>query len=152
MKKVRDIMRPYFLFVVQRNETVAEAVHLMAKNNVGIVNVLEGERLVGVFSERDVVQRVVGRGLDPVRTAVGDVMTTEIVVADADEDYHSAMRKMDQANVRHLPVVSEGRLLSVISIRDLMRVELREQGEEIRYLREYLYQVPPNVARTESPP
>ena len=152
MKKVRDIMRPYFLFVVQRNETVAEAVHLMAKNNVGIVNVLDGERLVGVFSERDVVQRVVGRGLDPVRTAVGDVMTTEIVVADADEDYHSAMRKMDQANVRHLPVVSEGRLLSVISIRDLMRVELREQGEEIRYLREYLYQVPPNVARTESPP
>jgi CBS domain-containing protein len=152
MKKVREIMRPYFLFVVQRNATVAEAVRLMASNNVGIVNVLEGERLVGVFSERDVVQRVVDRGLDPTRTAVGDVMTTEIVVADADEDYQTAMHKMDQANIRHLPVVSEGRLLSMISIRDLMRVELGEKGEEIRYLREYLYQVPPNMARTESRP
>ena len=149
MKKIRDIMRPYFLFVVQRDATVAEAVRLMASNNVGIVNVLAGERLVGVFSERDVVQRVVDRGLDPTRTAVGDVMTSEIVVADADEDCQSAMHKMDQANVRHLPVVSEGRLLSMISIRDLMRVELGEQGEEIRYLREYLYQVPPSIARIE---
>lgn len=148
MKKVREIMRPHFLFMVQRNETVAEAVRLMTSNNVGIVNVLEGERLVGVFSERDVVQRVVDRGLDPARTVVGDVMTTEIVVADADEDYQTAMHKMDQANIRHLPVVSEGRLLSMISIRDLMRVELQDQGEEIRYLREYLYQVPPNMART----
>jgi len=149
MKKIRDIMRPYFLFVVQRNATVAEAVRLMASNNVGIVNVLDGERLVGVFSERDVVQRVVDRGLDPERTAVEDVMTTEIVVADADEDYQSAMHKMDQANVRHLPVVREGHLLSMISIRDLMRVELSEKGEEISYLREYLYQVPPNIAGTK---
>ncbi len=152
MKKVRDIMRPYFLFVVQRDATVAEAVRLMASNNVGIVNVLAGERLIGVFSERDVVQRVVDRGLDPARTAVGDVMTTEIVVADADEDYQSAMHKMDQANVRHLPVVREGHLLSMISIRDLIRVELREKGEEIRYLQEYLYQVPPSISQTESRP
>ena len=76
----------------------------------------------------------------------------EIVVADADEDYQSAMHKMDQANVRHLPVVREGHLLSMISIRDLIRVELREKGEEIRYLQEYLYQVPPSIARTENRP
>jgi CBS domain-containing protein len=147
MRKVRDIMRPHFLFVVQRNQTVAEAVRLMASSNVGIVNVLEGDRLVGVFSERDVVRRVVDRGLDPARTAVGEVMTTELVVAEADEDYQTAMGKMDRANIRHLPVVSEGRLLSMISIRDLMRVELQDKGEEIRYLREYLYQVPPGIAR-----
>ena len=147
MKKLRDIMRHGFLFMVQRNATVAEAVRLMTAHNVGIVNVLDGDRLVGVFSERDVVRRVVDRGLDPARTSVGDVMTTELVVADADEDYQSAMRKMDQANIRHLPVVSEGRLLSMISIRDLMRVEIQDKGEEIRYLREYLYQVPPEIAR-----
>jgi len=70
-------------------------------------------------------------------------MTTELVVADAEEDYASAMRKMDQANIRHLPVVSEGRLLSMLSIRDLMRVHIDDQGEEIRYLHEYLYQVGP---------
>lgn len=145
MRKLRDIMRYGFLFTVQRDATVAEAVFVMAARNVGIVSVLDGDRLVGVFSERDVVQRVVDRGLDPARTRVGDVMTTEIVVADADEDYQVAMHKMDQANIRHLPVVSEGRLLSMISIRDLMRVELHDKGEEIRYLREYLYQIPPDI-------
>lgn len=147
MKKIREIMRHGFLFSVQRGTTVADAVRMMAAHNIGIVTVLEGDKLVGVFSERDVVRRVVDRGLDPARTPVGDVMTTELVVADADEDYQSAMHKMDQANIRHLPVVSEGRILSMISIRDLMRVHMDDQGEEIRYLREYLYQVPPDIAR-----
>ncbi|HLC41538.1 MAG TPA: CBS domain-containing protein [Methylomirabilota bacterium] len=146
MKKLREIMRYGFLFIVQRDVAVAEAVQMMAGHNVGIVAVFEGERLVGVFSERDVVQRVLAKGLDPAKTSVKDVMTTELVVADADEDYQSAMRKMDQANIRHLPVVSAGRLLSMISIRDLMRVDIQDKGEEIRYLREYLFQVPPDIA------
>lgn len=148
MKKIREIMRPGFLFTVQRSAKVTEAVRVMATNNVGIVIVLDGDKLAGVFSERDVVRRVVDAGLDPAETSVGNVMTRDIVVADADEDYQSAMRKMDQANIRHLPVVTEGRLLSMISIRDLMRVDIQDKGEEIRYLHEYLYQVPPGIART----
>lgn len=147
MKKLREIMRAGFLFVVQRGATVREAVQVMTANNVGIVLVLDGERLVGVFSERDVVRRVVDRGLDPGRTPVGDVMTSQIVAGDPDEDYQSAMRKMDQANIRHLLVVEGARMLSMISIRDLIRVDMQDKGEEIRYLREYLYQVPPETAR-----
>ena len=147
MKKLRDLMRPGFLFTVQGEATVRETVRVMAANNVAIAVVLEGDRLVGVFSERDVVRRVVDRGLDPDRTPVGDVMTSEIVVGDPDEDYQSAMRKMDQANIRHLLVVKGPRMLSMISIRDLIRVDMQDKGEEIRYLREYLYQVPPEPAR-----
>jgi CBS domain-containing protein len=147
MKKLCEIMRAGFLFSVQRDETVREAVQLMTANNVGIVLVLEDERLVGVFSERDVVRRVVDRGLDPDVTPVGDVMTRQIVVGDPDEDYQSAMRKMDQANIRHLLVVKGAQMLSMISIRDLIRVDMQDKGEEIRYLREYLYQVPPEPAR-----
>ena len=147
MKKIREIMRDGFLFTVQRNATVAEAVRVMATHNVGIVTVLDGDKLAGVFSERDVVRRVVNAGLDPGRTPVGEVMTKDLVVADADEDYQSAMRKMDQANIRHLLIVSEGRILSMISIRDLMRVDIEHKGEEIRYLHEYLYQVPPDIGR-----
>ncbi len=142
MKKLRDIMRHGFLFTVKRSATVADAARSMAANNVGIVAVLDGDRLCGVFSERDVVQKVVDRGLDPARTPVADVMTSRLVVADADEDYQSAMQKMDQANIRHLPVVSGERLLSMLSIRDLMRVAIEDHGAEIEYLREYLYQVP----------
>jgi len=95
-----------------------------------------------------VVRRVVDRGLDPDRTPVGDVMTTDIVVGDPDEDYQSAMRKMDQANIRHLLVVNGPEMLSMISIRDLIRVDMQDKGEEIRFLREYLYQVPQVAGRT----
>ena len=147
MKKLREIMRDGFLFVVQREATVRDAVQVMTANNVGIVLVLEGERLVGVFSERDVVRRVVDPGLDPDRTPVGDVMTSQIIAGDPDEDYQSAMRKMDQANIRHLLVVKGPQMLSMISIRDLIRVDMQDKGEEIRYLREYLYQVPQEPAR-----
>ena len=142
MRTLREIMQRDFLVSVQHTAPVAEAVREMTDHNVGIVAVLDGDKLAGVFSERDVTRRVVARGLDPATTPVKDVMTHEIVVAEPDEDYQSAMRKMDRANIRHLPVVSEGHLLSMISIRDLMRVEMDHKDQEIRYLHEYLYQVP----------
>lgn len=140
MKTLREIMRPSFLVVVQQSAMVLEAVQAMAEHNVGIVVVLETDALVGVFSERDVVQRLVncGLGLDPARTAVRDVMTRRLVVGDGEEDYQSATRKLDQAKIRHLPVVSDGRLLSMLSIRDLLRVDLADKGEELEYLRAYL--------------
>jgi CBS domain-containing protein len=146
MKTLRDIMRPGFIFGVQRDASVADAARTMTTNNVGIVAVVAGDRLIGVFSERDIVRRVVDPGLDPARTLVADVMTTDLVVGQADDDYRSAMRAMDQTNIRHLPVVSGNRLLSMLSIRDLMRVDLDDKGEEIRALHEYLYQVPPGGA------
>jgi CBS domain-containing protein len=147
MKTLREIMRYGFLFTVDHHATVAEAVRVMTKNNVGIVSVLDGDQLVGVFSERDVVQRVLAGGLDPVRTPVHEVMTTDLVVADADEDYQSAIHKMDQANIRHLPVVSAGQLVSMLSIRDLLRLNMEDKDAEIHHLHAYLYQVPPSIAR-----
>ena len=152
MKKLRDIMRSGFLFTVPQGAMVTEAVRMMAAHNVGIVIALDGARPAGVFSERDVVRRVVDRGLDPARTPVRDVMTRDIITADADEDYQVAMRRMDQANIRHLLVVSEGRLVSMISIRDLIRVDMADKSEELRYLREYLYQVPPAHAAPKAQP
>jgi CBS domain-containing protein len=142
MKTLREVMRPGFVHSVQRDTTVRAAVRIMAEENVGIVAVLDGERLAGVFSERDVVRRVLDRGLDPAATPVEHVMTTDLVVAGADDDYQSAMRTMDAANIRHLPVVADGELLSMLSIRDLMRVDLETKGREIRELTEYLYQIP----------
>ena len=142
MERLREIMRPDFLITVQPDATVGEAARAMAEHNVGIVAVLADERLAGVFSERDAVRQVMDRGLDPAQTAVSEVMTTDVIIADADEEYASAMLKMDQANIRHLPVCSGGRLLAMLSIRDLMRAELRDKGDEIKYLHEYLYHAP----------
>jgi CBS domain-containing protein len=135
-------MREGFIFALQRTASVAEAAQMMETHNIGIVAVLDGQRLVGVFSERDVVRRVLNHGRDPLRTAVGDAMTTNLVVASPDDDYQDAMRKMDHANIRHLPVVDGDRMVSMLSIRDLMRVDMARMTEEIRYLHEYIYQVP----------
>jgi CBS domain-containing protein len=142
MKTLRDIMRSGFLFTVQKEATVSEAVRLMAEHNVGIVIVLDGTKLVGVLSERDVIRRVLHQGLVPASTAIGAVMTGCVITADADMDYESAMRAMDDAGIRHLLVTSGARMLSMISIRDLMRAVIHDKDEEVQHLREYLYQVP----------
>ena len=147
MKKLREIMREGFLFAVRQDATVSEAVRTMAENNVGIVAVLKEDRLVGVFSERDAVRRVIDKGLDPTTTAVEQVMTRDLVVASEQENYQTAMRTMDQANIRHLPVVRGNQVVSMLSIRDLMRVDMERMGEELRSLHEYLYTVPPDVGR-----
>jgi CBS domain-containing protein len=142
MKTLRDIMRSGFLFTVQKEATVSEAVRLMADHNVGIVIVLDGTKLVGVLSERDVIRRVLHQGRVPASTAIGEVMTGCVITADADMDYESAMRAMDDAGIRHLLVTSGARMLSMISIRDLMRAVIHDKHEEVQHLREYLYQVP----------
>lgn len=147
MKKLRDIMREGFLFAVRKDATVAEAPRTMTERNVGIVVVLEDERLIGVFSERDAVRRVIDKGRDPATTLVGDVMTTDLVVADENDDYQTAMRTMDRAGIRHLPVVRDEQIVSMLSIRDLLRVDMQRMDEELRFLSEYLYTVPPEVAR-----
>jgi CBS domain-containing protein len=147
MKKLREIMRQGFLFAVRKDATVTEAVRTMVENNVGIVAVLEGDRLVGVFSERDAVRRVIDKGLDPAVTHIEQVMTHDLLVADEQEDYQTALRTMDQANIRHLPVVRGHQVISMLSIRDLMRVDMARMGEELRVLHEYLYTVPPDVAQ-----
>jgi predicted transcriptional regulator len=85
---------------------------------------------------------VVAPGHDPASTTVDEIMTTEIVHAGPDESYQNAVRLMDAANIRHLPVVADGALVSMISIRDLLRVELHAKHEEIRYLQEYMFHTP----------
>jgi len=149
MKTLRDIMQSGFLFTVQKKAMVAEAVRLMADHNVGIVIVLDGSRLAGVFSERDVVRRVLYQGVEPARTPLGDVMTGCVITADAEMDYESAMRAMDEAGIRHLLVTSGSRMLSMISVRDLMRAAIHDRDEEVQHLREYLYQVPAGSSKPQ---
>jgi CBS domain-containing protein len=136
MKKLADVMTPRSLFTVQQDAAVTEAVWVMDTHDVSIVTVLKGQRLAGVLSERDVVRRVLARGLDPARTRVVDVMTSRVVVAEVDEDCRAALQRMDAARVSHLLVGAEGRLLSMLSIRDLMRAAAEDQAQEIRDLRD----------------
>jgi CBS domain-containing protein len=121
------------------NDTVLEAVGQMDRANTGSVVVLEGNRLVGIFTERDLMRRVVLQGLDIGSTVVSKVMTRDLVYARPDEPIEAVMAKMTQHRCRHLPVVEGEDLLGVISIGDVMKELSEEQTVEIHFLKEYIY-------------
>jgi CBS domain-containing protein len=114
----------------------------MSEQGVGAIVVLDGERLVGVFSERDLMKRVVVAGRDAAQTPVSAVMTRDVVTATVRDRVAECEDKMKRAGCRHLPVLAEGRVLGMISMRDLLRDELEEERQDLRELRAYLYQAP----------
>jgi signal-transduction protein with cAMP-binding, CBS, and nucleotidyltransferase domain len=95
-------------------------------------------------SERDVIQRVVADKLDPGTIQVEEIMTRELVVADASETEESCLRKMKAAHCRHLPVVSGETLVGILSLRDLLQVELTEREEKLEFLTSYMFHLPPD--------
>ena len=104
---------------------------------IGAIAVVDSGRLVGVFSERDIMTRVVVPGLDADSTPVSQVMTRELVVADPKEDVNAALKKMHSLGCRHLPVVEEGKnLVGMISLRDLLQVDGEASRQKARFLSE----------------
>lgn len=134
MKRVRDFLRGEGVFYSAPDLTVRQAAQYMTTKGVGALPVLEKGRLVGIFTERDLLTRVVAHGLDPATTTVAEVMTKELVVADADEHYEAALEKMKDCNCRHLPIIDEDRLLGVVSMRDLLLAEITVKSSAIRML------------------
>ncbi len=145
MSSIGSLVKERPVFAVQSDAMVFNAVKYMAEKNVGAIAILRGTRLVGIFSERDVITRVITKDLDPKKTSVEQVMTKDLVVAQEEEDDETCLRKMKAANCRHLPVVSGDKLIGVISLRDLLQVELTERDEKLQFLTGYLFNVPPET-------
>lgn len=124
MKQIGEVIEGRPLFHVDPTETVRKAARTMSEKNVGCIAVIDDDgRLVGIFSERDVLTRIVAEGRNPDDTLVANVMTKEIIAADPSESVNDALTKMRERNFRHLPVVKAGHLIGMISIRDLLQVE-----------------------------
>jgi CBS domain-containing protein len=138
MSQVRDIVHDRELFHVAEQNTVAEVARRMADLHVGAILVLNGEQLRGVFSERDLMKRVVLERLDPDRTPVSDVMSTEMVTIDEMASLEEAMEAMQTNNCRHLPVMRANRVVGFLSMRDLMNYELARKTEELHHIRAYV--------------
>jgi CBS domain-containing protein len=145
MKKVGEIVRDRPLLFVHEGISVHAAAQFMSDKKIGAVPVLDGERLVGVFSERDLMTRVVVPGRDPHSTFVRDVMTRDLVVASPTDDTEDCEAKMAERGCRHLPVVQADRLLGFLSLRDLLRSDLDDKSEELAIMTYYAQSVPPDV-------
>ena len=140
MHTLRQVIQRLHVIHAAPTASVFDVAALMSEARIGCIPVLDGESLVGVFSERDLMTRVVVEGRDPREIPVGSVMTREVITASLDERVESCLEKMRSRGCRHLPVVADGRVISMISMRDLMRDEIEEQVEEIRELRAYITQ------------
>jgi len=136
---IRDVIRNREPYSTKASATVQEAAEFMATKNIGAVCVIdEGGKLLGVFSERDVLNRIVVPQRDPLAVRVGDVTSELRAVIQCDETPHQALERMEMIGSRHLPVVDGERWVGMLSIRDLLRVEVGEQGDEIKLLHEYI--------------
>ena len=123
---------------VDVNETVFDAISLMAQVNIGAVLVQKDDTIAGIFTERDYLQRIALQSRSSKQTRVGDVMTTPVISADPDDSVQQCMETMTTCHCRHLPVVHDGKLLGIVSIGDLVKKMLDEKQQEVEKLSQYI--------------
>jgi CBS domain-containing protein len=127
------------VIAVQPSDTVLQAANLMNDRNIGGVVVLEGDRLAGIFTERDVLRRVVAQALDPSDTTVAEVMTTPVITCPTDLTLEDCAAIMTSRGVRHLPIQEGGALTGVVTIRDLLAYKVSEQQATLDQMTNYFY-------------
>jgi CBS domain-containing protein len=127
------------VIAVQPSETVLQAANLMNDRNIGGVVVLDDDRLAGIFTERDVLRRVVAQGLDPSDTTVAEVMTTPVITCPPGTSLEDCAAVMTTRGVRHLPVQEGGVLTGIVTIRDLLAYKVSEQQATLEQMTQYLY-------------
>jgi CBS domain-containing protein len=138
MASIRDLISNRTIHYVQPGQTVFEAARYMVDRNVGAVPVLEETTLVGIFSERDIMRRVVTEGRDPLTTRIADVMSTDLRTVEPSGTSEDAMCLMQTHGVRHLPVCEGRTLVGFLSLRDLLRCHLDEKSGEADMMRAYI--------------
>lgn len=124
---------------IDRETTVLDAAKLMNARRIGALVVTSGENVVGIFTERDVLNRVVAAGKPAEKVRVGEVMTSPMACCRRDTKLTECRSVMTAKRIRHLPVVENGKLYGIISIGDLMASEVADQQETIEYMHQYIY-------------
>jgi CBS domain-containing protein len=123
---------------VNSTVTIAEAVAEMNRHHIGSIMVLEGSRLAGIFTERDVLRRVVGAGIDPQHLRVADVMTMDLITVTPETTVEETMIIFAEKRCRHLPVLADGRLVGLVSIGDISRWVADAHRAEAEHLKNYI--------------
>jgi len=150
MRSIRSIVGNRETVTVDPFMSIVDAARLMSTRQIGAVPVVDGERLAGIFTERDLMARVVAEGRDPQTTPISDAMSTELVVADIAESCETCLSRMQQARVRHLLVLDHGRLGGIVSLRDLLAADLDDKAEAITLLNAYVHYIPADLSKIKT--
>ena len=141
MSFVRDVLaiKSGDVATIDRDATVLEAARRMRERHIGCLVVMSAERIVGIFTERDMLYRIVAAERDPAATRVCDVMTDRVAFCASDTPLSACRTAMTRNRIRHLPVVEDGSLRGMISSGDILARELEDQQETIRWMHEYMH-------------
>ena len=142
MACIHELVKGQDTYCADSEQTVFELAKAMVERNIGAVPVVREGRLVGVFSERDLMKRVVVAGLDPANTRVGDVMTADPLTVPPEADVETCMVLMHKHGFRHLPICQGVVLAGMVSLRDIMLHDISEKDYEVRMMRAYIQAVP----------
>ncbi|GAA4404214.1 CBS domain-containing protein [Nibrella viscosa] len=123
---------------VRPDHMVIDALNLMADCNIGAVVVMDGEELVGIFSERDYARKGIRQGRKAKSTPVSEVMTPKVFTVTQDMDIYDCMKLFSEKRFRHLPVMDDDKVIGVLSIGDIVSAIMKEQSDHIQYLEQYI--------------
>jgi CBS domain-containing protein len=140
MKTLSQILRDKSaeIMTVRPSDSVFVALQVLASYNIGALPVMEHERLVGIFSERDYARKVALQGLKSESTEVQEVMSTHVISVNLQHTVMECMALMSDKKIRHLPVVEMGQLVGILSIGDLVKTIIEDQQQHIAHLEQYI--------------
>jgi len=137
-----ELIKDQRIVTAERQQTVLEIARLMVDHNIGAVPILQDGHLIGILSERDLMNRVVVAGKDPAHLRVGQVMTEDPMTVQPGDSLETCMTLMRRHGFRHLPVCSDRELKGFVSLRDILLHDLDEKDDEVRMMRAYIHSVP----------
>lgn len=126
------------VFAVSPDQMVIEALEMMAAKNIGAVLIMDGDRLAGIFSERDYARKGIIQNRKAKSTPVTEVMTPGVFTVDIQQNIEDCMKLMSEKNIRHLPVVEDGKVVGVLSVSDIVKAIMHEQENRIQSLEQYI--------------
>jgi CBS domain-containing protein len=140
MKTVAELLKakPARVVKVRPEQSVLEAIKVLAQEDIGAAIVMTGDRLAGIFSERDYTRKVILKGRSSDSTRVEEIMTANVIVVNPRTRTRECMALMTEKNIRHLPVVDEGRVIGMVSIRDIVGDIIADQDFTIEQLEHYI--------------
>ena len=125
-------------WTLSSNNTVRQALQLMADKNIGAIVIKDQDKLIGIFSERDYARKVVLKGKNSTDTKLAEVMSKEVITISSDMQIDACMQLMTDKRIRHLPVVDNGKSIGIISIGDVVKLMINEQKYLIDELKKYI--------------